>query len=86
MINRGEIFMADLGMPEGSGRGFTRPVIVIQSNEFNLSKISTIVVAVITSNLELAKAPGNVFLEKKDSGLKIDSVLKISQIINIDRD
>ncbi len=59
---------------------------VIQSDSFNRSKINTVVVVVITGNLRLAEAPGNVFLKKEDSGLEKDSVINVSQIITIDKE
>jgi len=74
VIKRGSIWWADLDSPRGSGPGYRRPVVVIQSDSFNRSKINTVVVVVITGNLRLAEAPGNVFLKKEDSGLEKDSV------------
>lgn len=71
--------------PAGSGPGFRRPVLVVQSNPFNDSRIATVVIAVITSNLALAQAPGNVRLGKKESGLAKPSVVNVSQILTIDR-
>lgn len=85
MVTRGEVWWANLPNPQGSGRGSRRPVLVLQSNRFNESKISTIIIAVITSNLELAKAPGNVLLRSKESELSKDSVINISQIITVDK-
>ena len=86
MIERGSIFLADLGEPVGSGPGYRRPVLVVQSNNFNSSRINTVVVIVITGNLKLTEAPGNVFLKKSDSGLSKDSVINVSQIITIDKE
>lgn len=71
--------------PTGSGPGSRRPVLVVQSNPFNASRIATVVVAVITSNLALAMAPGNVRLGKAESGLSKPSVVNVSQVITIDR-
>ena len=71
--------------PIGSGPGFRRPVLIVQSNPFNQSRISTVVVAVITSNLALANAPGNLRLGKSDSGLSKASVVNVSQVITLDR-
>lgn len=82
---RGEIWWADLGIPFGSEPGFKRPVIILQDNLFNKSRIRTIVVASITSNLSLAEAPGNVLLEKEESGLRKDGVINVSQISTIDK-
>ena len=84
-MKRGEIWWATLPDPAGSGPGFRRPVLVIQKDAFNESAISTVVVVVITKNLRLAEAPGNVKLPKKSTGLPHDSVANISQIITIDK-
>jgi mRNA interferase MazF len=83
---QGEIWWADLDEPRGSEPGYRRPVVIIQADDFNKSKISTIIVAVITSNLALAKAPGNVSLGiNKRIGLNKESVINISQIITLDK-
>jgi mRNA interferase MazF len=82
---RGEIWWADLGIPFGSEPAFKRPVLIVQEDEFNRSAISTIVIIPFTTNLELAEAPGNVFLDSEESGLSKDSVLVTSQIVAIDR-
>jgi len=74
-----------LPAPTGSGPGLRRPVLVIQSNPFNESRIATAIVAVITSNLGLADAPGNVRMGKADSGLSKPSVVNVSQVITVDR-
>lgn len=84
-MRRGEVWWASLPAPAGSGPGFRRPVLVVQSNPFNDSRIATVVIAVITSNLALAQAPGNVRLGKKESGLAKPSVVNVSQILTIDR-
>lgn len=85
VIGRGEIWWANLPEPTGSSPGFRRPVLVIQSDAFNQSKIQTVVVAVITKNLELAKAPGNVSITARISRLPVDSVVNVSQMITIDK-
>ena len=85
VMYRGEIWWATLPDPTGSEPGYRRPVIIIQDDAFNRSKIQTIIVVIITSNLELAQAPGNVFLPKKDTGLPRDSVANVSQVITIDK-
>lgn len=85
VIKRGELWWAHLPEPTGSEPGFKRPVLVIQSDHFNKSQISTVIVVVITSNLRLAEAPGNVLLPKKQTKLKKDSVANISQLITIDK-
>ena len=71
--------------PVASEPGFRRPVLVIQSNEFNRSRISTVVVAAISSNLRLAAAPGNVRLARKAVGLERESVVNVSQIATLDK-
>jgi mRNA interferase MazF len=84
-VKRGEIWWAALPPPSGSGPGFRRPVLVIQSDPFNDSRISTAIVAVITSNLALADAPGNVRAAKAESGLSKPSVVNVSQVLTIDK-
>ena len=84
-MKRGELWWANLPNPIGSGPGYKRPVLVIQSNPFNVSRIATVVVATITSNLALAEAPGNVRITKSDSGLPQPSVVNVSQLITLDR-
>jgi len=83
---RGEIWWANLPVPEGSILGKRRPVLIIQSNEFNRSNINTIICAAITSNTELASLPGNLLLEKSVSGLDRTSTVNFSQITTIDKD
>lgn len=84
-MKRGEVWWAALPEPTGSGPGLRRPVLVIQSNPFNQSRINTVVVAVVTSNLALAAAPGNVRLTKSDAGLPRASIVNVSQVLTIDR-
>lgn len=85
VIECGEIWWAELPEPVGSAPGYRRPVLVVQSDDFNLSSIGTVVVVAMTSNLKLSKAPGNVLLPKKRSGLAKDSVANVSQILTIDK-
>ena len=85
VIKRGEVWWASLRAPTGSEPGFRRPVLVVQSNAFNRSKIGTVIAAVITSNIGLAAAPGNVQLTKAQSGLRRDSVVNVSQIVTLDK-
>lgn len=82
---RGEIWWADLGVPFGSEPGFRRPVVVIQDDSFNRSNIQTVIVASVTTNLHLAEAPGNVYLEKKETGLSRDGVVNVSQISTLNK-
>ena len=84
-MKRGEIWWATLPPPSGSGPGFRRPVLVIQSDPYNDSRISTAIVAVITSNLALADAPGNVRTAKSETGLSKPSVVNVSQVLTIDK-
>lgn len=84
-MKRGEVWWASLPAPTGSGPGFRRPVVVVQSNPFNRSRIATVLVATITSNLTLAEAPGNVRVGKADSGLAKPSVVNVSQLVTLDR-
>lgn len=84
-MKRGEVWWASLPDPISSGPGYRRPVLVVQSNPFNESRISTVIVAVITSNLALADAPGNVRLGKSDVGLHKASVVNVSQLLTLDR-
>jgi len=84
-LRRGEIWWANLPAPVGSGPGYRRPVLVIQSDVFNASRIGTVIVAAITSNLGLARAPGNVILDVKQSRLQKESVVNVSQLATLDR-
>ena len=84
-MRRGEIWWANLPAPKGSEPGYRRPLLIIQSDDFNRSRIQTAIALVITSNLRLAEAPGNVVLSKKDSGLPKRSVVNVSQVITVDR-
>ena len=85
VVQRGEIWWANLPEPVGSEPGFRRPVLVIQSDDFNRSRIATVIVLVITSNIKLAQAPGNVLLPGNATGLSKDSVANVSQVITIDK-
>ena len=84
-MRRGEIWWASLPTPAGSGPGYRRPVVLIQTNEFNESRIKTVVGVVITSNLRLAGAPGNVRCGRKETGLPRDSVVNVSQVVTVDK-
>jgi mRNA interferase MazF len=85
VINRGEIWWAALPYPVGSTPGYKRPILIVQSNEFNKSKINTLIAVAITSNIRLAAAPGNILLTAKSSKLPRESVINVSQIITIDK-
>jgi mRNA interferase MazF len=84
-MKRGEIWWATLPSPRRSEPGYRRPVVIVQSNAFNESQLHTVVVAVITSNTRLGKAPGNVSLTKRQSGLSKLSVVNVSQIVTLDK-
>jgi mRNA interferase MazF len=86
VISQGEIWWADLPAPTGSGPGFRRPVVVVQGDAFNRSRIATVVCVPLTSNLKWAGAPGNVMLPATLTGLPRDSVANASQIVAVDRD
>ena len=85
VIKRNEIWWAELPEPLASEPGYKHPVVVMQADAYNLSKIRTVIVVLITSNLHQAKMPGNVFLAKEQSGLAKDSVINVTQIITTDR-
>lgn len=85
MIFQGEIWWTDLPDPSGSGPGFRRPVIVVQGDSFNRSKIATALCVPLTSNLKWADAPGNVLLQSRLTGLPKDSVANVSQVVALDK-
>ncbi|HEY6346361.1 MAG TPA: type II toxin-antitoxin system PemK/MazF family toxin [Bryobacteraceae bacterium] len=85
VIAQGEVWWADLPAPAGSGPGFRRPVVVVQGDSFNQSRISTAVCVPLTSNLLRAESPGNVLLPARLTGLPKDSVANVSQIVSLDR-
>jgi mRNA interferase MazF len=84
-VERGEIWWATLPPPRESEPGFRRPVLIVQSDAFNRSRIRTVVAVVITSNTRLARAPGNVELSAKQSRLRKRSVVNVSQVVTLDR-
>jgi mRNA interferase MazF len=86
VVAQGDIWWADLPPPTGSGPGFQRPVVVVQSDAFNRSNIATVVCVPLTSNLRWANAPGNTLLAARATGLPKDSVANVSQILAIDRE
>jgi mRNA interferase MazF len=85
VIAQGDVCWADLPDPAGSGPGFRRPVLVVQGDAFNRSRVATVVCVPLTSNLKWAEAPGNVRLLARSSGLSKDSVANVSQIVTLDR-
>ena len=86
VISQGEVWWADLPAPTGSGPGYRRPVVVVQGEALNRSRIGTIVCVPLTSNLKWAEAPGNVLLSARTTGLPRDSVANVSLIVALDRE
>ncbi len=84
VINQGDIFWINFGDPSGSGPGYRHPCVVIQNNVFNRSRLNTVVVCGLTSNLRRAKAPGNVLLNVGEANLPKQSVVNVTQIFTID--
>ena len=85
MILRGSIWWVDLGEPSGSEPGLVRPAVVISADVYNRSAIATVVVVVLTSNLPLGRAPGNVVLARGNAGLPKSSVVNVTQIATVDK-
>src|SRR6185295_12971597 len=85
VMERGDIWWAELGDRGGSDAGFRRPVVVVQADAFNRSRLQTVIAVILTTNLRLVEAPGNVLITAKASGLPRDSVANVSQVIFIDR-
>lgn len=86
VIAQGHVYWADLPAPTGSGPGFRRPVVVVQGDSLNRSRVRTVVCVPLTSNLGWADAPGNVILSARATGLPKDSVANTSQIVTLDRE
>ena len=84
-MRHGDLWWAALPEPSGSGPGLRRPVLIVSANSFNESRISTVIAAVVTSNLRLADAPGNVRLPVRGTGLAKPSVVNVSQLITLDK-
>lgn len=85
VVRQGDVVWASLYDPVGSGPGYRQPVVVVQGDAFNASRIATVIVVPLTSNLRWAAAPGNVVLEAARSGLPKDAVGNVSQIVAVDR-
>jgi mRNA interferase MazF len=85
VINQGDIFWVELDDPVGSAPGYSHPHVVIQNNLFNRSRLNTIVVCALTSNLKRAEAPGNVLLQAQEGNLPKQSVVVVSQIFTVDK-
>ena len=86
VVERGHIWTADLGEPEGSEPGYNRPVLIMQSDAFNRSLLHTVIAVLLSTNLRLVDAPGHALIPAKASGLKKDSVANVSQVITVDRE
>lgn len=86
VIKQGDVYWVDLGEPIGSEPGYVRPYVVIQNNPLNQSRINTVVLCAITSNLNLAKIPGNVLLASGEANLSKRSVVNVSQLYTIDKE
>ena len=84
-VSQGEVWWADLGEPRGSKPGFRRPVLVVQGDALNRSRIATAVCVALTSNVKWATAPGNVLLSESATGLPKESVANVSQIVTLDK-
>jgi mRNA interferase MazF len=84
-MKRGELWWATLPAPAGSAPGYRRPVVIVQANPLNESRIATVMAVAVTSNLALADAPGNVRIARSESGLGKPSVVNVSQLVTIDR-
>ena len=84
-MRRGEVWWAELPEPVASEPGHRRPVLIVQSDDFNRSRIRTVIAVVLTTNLRLAEAPGNVPVSKEDTALSRDSVANVSQIVTLDK-
>lgn len=85
VVSQGEVHWVDFGIPKGSEPGYRRPCVLVQNNAFNASRISTVVVAAITGNLQLGRAFGNVTLRNGEAGLSRNCVVNISQLATVDR-
>jgi mRNA interferase MazF len=85
VISQGDVCWADFPAPVGSAPGFRRPVVIVQGDAFNRSRIATAVCVPLTSNVRWADAPGNVLLRTRETGLERDSVANVSQIVAVDR-
>lgn len=84
-IYQGDIWWADLPDPRGSEAGFRRPVVVVQQSSINRSQIQTVICVPLTSNMRFASAPGNVVMDRAQTGLAKDSVANVSQVIALDK-
>ena len=86
VVQRGEIWWAELDEPRGSEPGFRRPILIIQADAFNRSRLPTVVAVILTSSLRLLDAPGNVLIPRKAAGLPKDSVANVTQVVTLDQE
>jgi mRNA interferase MazF len=86
VVEHGQVWWADLGEPDGSEPGDRRPVLIVQSDAFNRSRLRTVVAVILSTNARLLDAPGNVLLPAKATGLPKDSIANVSQVVTVDRD
>jgi mRNA interferase MazF len=84
-LARGDVWWADLPVPQGSEPGYRRPLLIVQNDAFNRSRLPTVIAVVLTGNVRLVDAPGNVLIPAKASGLPRDSVANVSQVVTVDR-
>ena len=85
VVGQGEVWWADLGLPAGSEPGFRRPVVIVQGDALNRSRLATVVCVPLTTNLRWADAPGNTVLTARATGLRKDSVANVSQVVTLDK-
>ncbi len=85
MIRQGEVYWADLGEPSGSEPALRHPCVIVQNDLFNRSNIGTVIACSVTSNLRRADAPGNVLISARESGLRKDSIVNVSQVFTLDK-
>ena len=85
VIDQGDLFWLDVGDPQGSEPGFRRPYVVIQNNTYNHGAINTVSVCALTSNLRLARTPGNVLLKQGEAGIPKESVVNVTQVYTVDK-
>lgn len=85
VVHRGEVWWADLEEPRGSEPGYRRPVLIVQADSFNRSRLPTVLAVALSSNMRLLDAPGNVLLPRKEAGLPKDSAAVVTQVITLDR-
>ncbi|MBU4194763.1 MAG: type II toxin-antitoxin system PemK/MazF family toxin [Actinobacteria bacterium] len=84
-IEQGDIYWLDLGEPSGSGPGYRHPHVIIQNDLFNRSRINTVVVCVLTSNISRSEVPGNVLLDEGEANLPVRSVVNVTQVFTVDK-